>query len=158
MRGQRQDGDWTKISADSALEGKKIVAFYFSAHWCPPCRAFTPMLKDAYEEYLEESEDLEIIFVSSDRTSDDMKSYMQEAHGKWLAVPHDSELGKALKSKFALAVQFGNCKMTTLGIQQTRVSNFIPLPAPRMEAYIDTLVNRTSAKPQSNPNISRTNY
>ena len=99
---KKLEGDWTKVSADTALEGKKIVAFYFSAHWCPPCRAFTPMLKDAYEEFLEESEDLEIVFVSSDRTSDDMKSYMVEAHGKWLAVPHDSDLGKALKSKFGI--------------------------------------------------------
>ena len=48
------DGDFTQVSADSCLAGKKIVCFYFSAHWCPPCRAFTPMLKDAYEEFLED--------------------------------------------------------------------------------------------------------
>ena len=95
------DGDWTKVSSDS-LEGKKIVAFYFSAHWCPPCRAFTPMLKDAYDEYLEESGDIEIVFVSSDRTAEDMKDYMKNAHGNWLAVPHDSDLGPALKSKFGI--------------------------------------------------------
>ena len=26
-----------------------LVLYYFSAHWCPPCRQFTPMLKDFYE-------------------------------------------------------------------------------------------------------------
>ena len=96
------EGDWTQISADSALSGKTIVCFYFSAHWCPPCRAFTPMLKDAYEEFLEESEGLEIVFVSSDRTAEDMKNYMNESHGKWLAISHNSELGKALKTKFGV--------------------------------------------------------
>jgi nucleoredoxin len=27
-----------------ALRGK-VVAFYFSAHWCPPCQHFTPLLR-----------------------------------------------------------------------------------------------------------------
>ena len=94
------DGDFTQVSADSCLAGKKIVCFYFSAHWCPPCRAFTPMLKDAYEEFLEDSQELEIVFVSSDRTLDDMKNYMKESHGSWLAIAHGSDLGKALKTKF----------------------------------------------------------
>jgi len=97
----RLDGDWTQISSDS-LEGKKIVAFYFSAHWCPPCRAFTPMLKDAYEECLEDCEDIEIVFVSSDQTQKDMKDYMKNAHGKWLAILHGSNLGPSLKSKFGV--------------------------------------------------------
>ncbi len=41
--------DDSKVKAREALAGKKIVAFYFSAHWCPPCRGFTPVLKKFYE-------------------------------------------------------------------------------------------------------------
>ena len=41
--------DGSSVTADSALEGKDLVLYYFSAHWCPPCRQFTPMLKDFYE-------------------------------------------------------------------------------------------------------------
>jgi nucleoredoxin len=39
----------SSVSADVALANKKVILFYFSAHWCPPCRAFTPVLKDFYD-------------------------------------------------------------------------------------------------------------
>ena len=26
-----------------------VIGLYFSAHWCPPCRGFTPILKNFYE-------------------------------------------------------------------------------------------------------------
>ena len=37
------------VSADEIMGNKDIVCFYFSAHWCPPCRGFTPVLKKFYE-------------------------------------------------------------------------------------------------------------
>merc|ERR1712156_1256781 len=55
--------DGSKIEAEKALENKDLVLYYFSAHWCPPCRQFTPMLSDFYGEV---SDDLEIVFVASD--------------------------------------------------------------------------------------------
>jgi len=36
--------DGSKVAAEEHLKDK-IVALYFSAGWCPPCRAFTPKLK-----------------------------------------------------------------------------------------------------------------
>merc|ERR1712111_89681 len=90
--------DGANASAD-CLNGKAVILIYFSAHWCPPCRQFTPMLKDFYEEV----EGLEIVFVSSDRSPEDMLSYMKESHGEWLAVEHNSTVANGLKQKYGIS-------------------------------------------------------
>ena len=41
--------DGSSHEADAVLADKELVMYYFSAHWCPPCRQFTPMLKDFYD-------------------------------------------------------------------------------------------------------------
>ena len=94
--------DGSSAKWEDVMANKKVVAFYFSAHWCPPCRQFTPTLKDFYSVRIlhkndkiifygvlsclwQECADLgvEIVFVSSDRSPDDMVSYMKESHGDW---------------------------------------------------------------------------
>merc|ERR1712098_223628 len=95
----RSDG--SSVSADTALANKEIVLFYFSAHWCPPCRHFTPMLKDFYGEISDAG--VEIIFVSSDQSTEDMLSYMKESHGDWLACQHNSEVVNVLEKKYKIS-------------------------------------------------------
>ena len=34
-----------------AIKGVKLVFLYFSMHTCPPCREFTPLLVDLYNEF-----------------------------------------------------------------------------------------------------------
>lgn len=87
-----------------AAEGKtkkapsaKIIGFYFSAHWCPPCRTFTPKLVEFYSALKQDGKDIEIIFVSSDKGEDEMMTYMKETSMPWLAVPYDSVASDALK-------------------------------------------------------------
>merc|ERR1711879_340213 len=91
--------DGSKVEAEKALENKDLVLYYFSAHWCPPCRQFTPMGSDFYGEV---SDDLEIVFVSSDRSPEDMVSYMKESHGDWCGVEHNSALANDLKQKYGV--------------------------------------------------------
>ena len=43
----------------------KPTGLYFSAHWCPPCRGFTPQLAKFYDEGLKDK--MEIVFCSSDK-------------------------------------------------------------------------------------------
>merc|ERR1712100_130950 len=47
------------------LGGKSAIGIYFSAHWCLPCRLFTPELADMYSNAFM-SKGMEIVFVSAD--------------------------------------------------------------------------------------------
>ena len=48
---------------------------YFSAHWCPPCRGFTPELATFYNTATGQGDKFEIIFVSCDRDEPSFKDY-----------------------------------------------------------------------------------
>ena len=92
------DNNWVTSSVGDALADVDVVMLYFSAHWCPPCRGFTPVLKDAYEDNEKNAKaKVEVVFISSDRSGEDMKEYMIEAHGKWYALAHGSDLAGKLK-------------------------------------------------------------
>lgn len=54
------------VQTEGALENK-IVGIYFSAHWCPPCQRFTPMLKECYDTLKANGKNFEVVFVSSDK-------------------------------------------------------------------------------------------
>ncbi|XP_031277024.1 probable nucleoredoxin 1 [Pistacia vera] len=88
--------DGSKIPV-SDLVGKTIL-LYFSAHWCPPCRAFLPKLTEAYHKIKAKNEPFEVIFISSDRDQasfDDFFSGMP-----WLALPFGDPRKASLSRKF----------------------------------------------------------
>ena len=60
--------DGTKKPSSEALAGKDIILIYFSAHWCPPCRGFTPILKDFYEVCAHIPQKLEKNFLTRNNT------------------------------------------------------------------------------------------
>ena len=43
-----RDARKKKASVDALAD--KTIGIYFSAHWCPPCRAFTPVLVEFHNE------------------------------------------------------------------------------------------------------------
>lgn len=91
-------GASTAVKTSEALAGKKAVAVYFSAHWCPPCRGFTPKLAEWYNKDLK-AKGLEVVFVSSDRDEESFKSY--HAEQPWLALPYEQrDLKAKLNAKY----------------------------------------------------------
>jgi nucleoredoxin len=88
---------------ETALENKKLIAFYFSAEWCGPCRKFTPQLVDYYKRVAPDHPEFEVVFYSRDRSLFAMQKYMQEQNMPWLAIDYSK-----LKEKEVLAKNAGN--------------------------------------------------
>ena len=84
LLGEKLQNQDAPVSTADALAGKH-VALYFSAHWCPPCRGFTPELAKLYVSHLK-AKGLEIVFVSSDHDEAGFSSYYAEM--PWLALPY----------------------------------------------------------------------
>ena len=85
-----------------ALAGKDVVGLYFSAHWCPPCRGFTPKLAGYYKDIVAAGKSLEIVFVSSDKDQGSFDEYFGEQ--PWLALPFSARDEKnALSSKYGVS-------------------------------------------------------
>ena len=103
LRGRKLCTASKHLDGNSALKGKKVVALYFSAHWCGPCRAFTPQLVDFYEKCQRKKLPFEVVFVSSDKNASEMASYMKEMNMPWPAVPFkETQIRADLKSQFGI--------------------------------------------------------
>jgi len=78
----------------------KYLMLYFSAHWCPPCRGFTPKFAEWYKKNKAKKDgtdqSFDVVFISSDR---DQKAF-DEYYGEqpWLALPHSA---RDLKEKIS---------------------------------------------------------
>ena len=86
---------------DEALEKKKLIALYFSAHWCAPCRKFTPELVEYYNRVATEHPEFEIVFVSFDKSQFAMETYMREANMPWPAIDFPKLQDKDAIRKYA---------------------------------------------------------
>ena len=70
--------------ASDTLAGK-YVGLYFSAHWCPPCRRFTPQLAETYQKVTSKNDgQFEIVFVSGDKDAGQFDEYFAEM--PWAAI------------------------------------------------------------------------
>jgi nucleoredoxin len=87
-----KDGDGIRPVSRASIEGK-IVGLYFSAHWCPPCRRLTPLLGEKYKELVAAGQNLEIIFVSADRSEKDALGYFAEQPWKMLSFDQEDANG-----------------------------------------------------------------
>lgn len=81
----------------SDLVGKNIL-LYFSAHWCPPCRAFLPKLVEAYHKIKAKDDAFEVIFISSDRDQSSFDEFFSKM--PWLAIPFGDDRKGSLSRLF----------------------------------------------------------
>ena len=66
MFGPKLTGKDGEVDTSVVLKDK-VVGIYFSAHWCGPCRGFTPVLAEAYLTMTTGGKNFEIVFASSDK-------------------------------------------------------------------------------------------
>jgi len=78
---------------ENPLKGVKYYAYYYSASWCGPCMAFTPKLVSWYKKNRKKHPEFEIIFVSSDKSAEEMELYMKKARMPWPAVDYAKKDG-----------------------------------------------------------------
>ena len=88
------------VSTGDTLAGKKHVMIYFSAHWCPPCRGFTPVLAEKFTKTTE-ANGIAVVFASSDCDHGAFDEYYGEM--PWLALPFsERDLKAKLGEKYVV--------------------------------------------------------
>jgi nucleoredoxin len=81
------------------LRSMDCVGLYFSAHWCPPCRRFTPQLACVYRQLADEGKTFGVVFVSSDNSAEEFQEYFDTM--PWVALSFDQrELKRLLSDAF----------------------------------------------------------
>ena len=121
-------GEGHEVYTKDLLKDKKYVMLYFSAHWCPPCRKFTPLLGEAYtahkayfketnnsdnnnnDENDDEYYDIEVIFVSLDSIQTQFNEYRSQM--PFYSIPFANLWRLNLKDK--LSAKYGVRSIPTL--------------------------------------------
>jgi nucleoredoxin len=87
---QTKDGE----ADDSTLKSAQLIGIYFSAHWCPPCRGFTPVLANFYNEINKNEKIFEIVFSSCDNSEEQYRDYLSKM--PWIALSLNHPLSETL--------------------------------------------------------------
>lgn len=96
-----QDDGQTQLTPTQQRLRGKVVGVYFSAHWCPPCQQFTPLLAAFYRRLQAQGTPLEIVFVSSDKSEAEFSGYFSKM--PWCALPYSARMQKEyLSSTFGV--------------------------------------------------------
>jgi thiol-disulfide isomerase/thioredoxin len=81
----------TATEREALLHPEAVTAFYFSASWCNPCKAFTPLLSSCYEIAREEDNvRIEVIYVSGDANEETFTAYREKMPWKRFSIAPDS--------------------------------------------------------------------
>ncbi len=92
------------VPVADTLGGKEFVLLYASAHWCGPCRQYTPKLVTWYRQQVasaaaasDKNESIvEIVFLSADHDEASFQSYYSSM--PWTAIDYDDATREQLMS------------------------------------------------------------
>ena len=91
------------VPVAETLGGKEFILLYASAHWCGPCRQYTPKLTTWYQQQVEAAaasdkneSPIEIVFVSADHDAASFRSYFSSM--PWTAIDYDDSTREQLTS------------------------------------------------------------
>ena len=87
-----------RVFAADVLKHHRIILVYCSAHWCPPCRGFTPQLAAFFSANAARLK-FEVVFLSNDRDEKSFSSYFDSMPWDMALGPEDPA-GPALMSHF----------------------------------------------------------
>ena len=98
----RNNGHESNVKYDNALEKTQVIGLYFADHLNISCRGFTPILKNAYQQWTKQKYAVEIIFISQGKDEREFEDDLRESHGEWLALKFnaDEEIQEELKHVF----------------------------------------------------------
>ena len=82
-----EDAQGQRHPTAEVIGAAEVVGIYFSAHWCPPCRGFTPILANAYNKVTAAGKPFQLVFVSSDRDEASFAEYAKEM--PWARLPYE---------------------------------------------------------------------
>lgn len=131
LRLLRQDG--STVLASEAFKDKAYVFVYFSAHWCPSCQRFTPLLADFYNAH-HVDKNFEILFVSSDRHEGRMLDNFQNRCSNFVR-------NRTQPSVLSVESQ-GICKNATDGLRPAGCTNSAPEVVTQDNECCDSLLKR----------------
>lgn len=93
------DVDGAEVAATRLLDTDYLL-LYFSAHWCPPCRAFTPKFVDFYNTKGGGTR-FQAVLISRDKSEAEMFTYMRETKMPWPTVRFESESADTLQATYS---------------------------------------------------------
>ena len=88
--------------ADLASLNGKTIALYFSASWCPPCRAFSPILVDVADHLRQSGKPFELVLVGRDPSEEKALAYMAAHNMTGFLVPPEADANRALCDRYGV--------------------------------------------------------